>query len=106
MKFIFGAITIVCLFGCLSLVFPNVLWRDITYFFRENKEEYLQFSNRFRGKYYFILGCVSLALFILSFFVNLNLNTVLVLSIFFISLITGRIFLEIGWSNQIKKNTL
>lgn len=106
MKFVFGAITVVCFLGSLSLVFPNVFWRDITYFFRNNKDEYLRFSNLFIGKCYFILGCCSLVFLILSFFIEFRLNKIFVLFIFFICLGIGRVWLEVAWKKHVRQNII
>lgn len=103
MTFLFGAITVVCFFGSLSIVFPNIHWRDMTYFFRENKKEYLRFSNQFSGKYLLVLGCISLIHFIISFFVTFNISKIFVFSIFFTCLIIGRICLEVAWRNYVKQ---
>ena len=103
MRFILIAITVVCLFGSLSILTPTTLWNDFTYFFRKNKTDYLKFSNKFRVKFYLVLGLISLFVLILTFFVDFKLSPLSIFAVFFICLIIGRICLEILWRHQSKK---
>lgn len=103
MNMMLGGIALACLFGSLSVFTPNLMWNDPTYFFRENKSEYLKFGNTFRGKYYFIIGIVSLLLFILSIFVKINIHYGFIFTIFLICLFIGRIALEIKWNKYMDK---
>lgn len=106
MNIMFGGIALVCLFGSLSMFTPNLMWNDPTYFFRENKSEYLKFSNIFRGKYYLVIGIVSLVCFIISFFIKLNIHYGLIFTLFLICLLIGRIILEVKWNKHIGKQKL
>lgn len=103
MSMILLALAIFGFFGSLQYVFPNVLWNDISVFFRKNKTDYLNFSNRFRGKYCFFLGCVSLILFLVSFLFKLpndgNVEkTLFVILILYFGINEFR--LEIKWNKQ------
>lgn len=101
----FGGIALACLFGSLSVFTPNLMWNDPTYFFREdkNKSEYLRFSNTFRGKYYFVIGIVSLIGFIISIFVKTDIHYGFIFAIFIIFLLIGCLALEIKWNEHMKK---
>lgn len=97
MRWILGAITVVCLFGSLSRLTPNVMWNDPTYFFRQNKSGYLKFSNTFRGTYLLMIGSVSLLLFLLSFFMTIPLTDGSLFLIFLMCVLVGRLALEWKW---------
>ncbi|MGX4686105.1 hypothetical protein JNUCC83_04305 [Vagococcus sp. JNUCC 83] len=104
MKGMFIAITIVSLFGSLSRWTPNILWKDIFYFFRKDKNEYLAFSNAFRGNYFFISGIVSLLCSILSFFVTIQIDSRYIFLAFFIYVIIAESVLQLTWTNHLKHN--
>lgn len=53
MNLVLGGAALVCFFGSLSVFTPKVSWRDLTIYIRKNKQEYLTFSNKFRGRYLF-----------------------------------------------------
>ena len=102
MTFAFGAILVVCLVGSVSMFTPNTMWNDFTYFFRTDKKEYLTFSNSFRGKYFLFIGIISLICFISSFFITYKVAPGLIFGMYIISLLIGRIILEIKWKNFIR----
>ncbi|GAA3025801.1 hypothetical protein GCM10019998_22870 [Tetragenococcus solitarius] len=56
MNLVLGGAALVCFFGSLSVFTPKVSWRDLTIYIRKNKQEYLTFSNKFRGRYLFFLA--------------------------------------------------
>lgn len=97
-------LTILGFFGSLQYLFPNTLWNDTSVFFRKNKTDYLNFSNRFRGKYCFFLGCTSLAFFFVSFFIKVGPNQDNIELILFIILtlyiVVNEFRLEMKWNKQ------
>lgn len=102
MKWMFIAITVVSLFGSLSRFTPNTPWKDVFYFFRKDKKEYLKFSNVFRGNYLLISGLVSLIFSILSFFINFEINNSYIFLSFFVYVIIAESILQIKWNNHLK----
>lgn len=106
MKWLFIVITIVSLFGSLSRFTPNIPWKDVFYFFRKEKKEYLKFSNVFRGNYLLVSGLVSLMFSILSFFINFKINNNYIFLIFFVYVIIAESILQMKWNNRLKHNKI
>jgi len=99
MNLVLGGAALVCFFGSLSFFTPKVSWKDLTVYIRENKQEYLAFSNKFRGRYLFFFGCFFLLLFLINLFVTFKVSPVLVFFsfLFLFLLAIARIILEIKW---------
>lgn len=100
MRFALIAITIMGLFGSLSLFTPKMMWNDFSYFFRKNKAEYLAFSNQFRGKFLLLLAIISFTLFVLSFVLDYNIKSSFVFIVFLAYILIAHILLEIKWRKR------
>jgi len=96
-QFILGGITIVGLFGSLAFFTPHTPWRDVSIFFRRNKQDYVKFSNKARSKVCFFTSICSSLLLILSLIVDLSVSPLLVFSVYVIILLISFVQIEIKW---------
>lgn len=105
MNFVLLKIAIVCLFGSLCYLFPTQIWSDFTFLFRK-ENEYLEFSNRMRGRYLFFMGILAAILFALSDLFFQIISESQLIWIFFVLLFIFRVFFEIKWILYKKNNLL
>lgn len=102
MTFMLVSIALLGIISSLAIWTPDVPWNDITYLFRQNKKQYLAFSNRFRGKYLLLLGLIALCVLFVSYFIPFTLSDSVIGLFFILYLIIFRIILEVKW-RQLQK---
>ncbi|MGX7023804.1 hypothetical protein [Vagococcus hydrophili] len=101
----FIAISIVSLFGSLSRFTPNTFWNDTSYFFRKNKEEYLPFTNKLRGKCLLFFGVFNLVLSAFIYLLKISISLPILAAFFIIGLIAIELIVEISWNKKEKNNS-
>lgn len=104
-QFILHGITIVGLFGSLAFFTPDTPWRDVSIFFRKNKQEYIKFSNRARSKVWIFTSICSAILLILSLIVDLPVNPLLVFTVYGIILLIAFAQIEGQWRRYKNEST-
>lgn len=111
MKELFLGFAVVSFFGSLSRFTPNTPWSDWSYLYRKNKkgknkEEYIKFSNIFRGNYLLIVGLVSLIFSVLSSFVTFEIEGKYIFIIYAVCLSITELILQVKWNNHVKYDKL
>ncbi|EOL43197.1 hypothetical protein UC3_02174 [Enterococcus phoeniculicola ATCC BAA-412] len=105
LQFIFLGFTVVGFFGSLSLITPNIQWKDFTVFFRkERRQKYLQYSNKYLGKVWLTVGIISLVLFATSLIFEFKINLYFTIFLYVSYLLVTRILLEISWRKNRSNN--
>lgn len=107
MRVLFGSLAVVFLFGSIPKFKPDTPGYDITTFFRENKKEYNNFTNKLWGTFSLVLGILFLLLFLSSFIFEYPNNETVVTRTFFFVLFVAIIFniiVEIQWYKTQKNN--
>ena len=94
---IFLVFTLLGFSGSLSLLMPNVIWNDITYFFRKRPQEYLVFSNKIIGRFWLTIGICSFLLLIFSFKNKVNISDNVLCYIYFSLLAITYVYVQIKW---------
>lgn len=101
---VFIAISFLSLFGSLSRFTPNTLWSDTSYFFRKNKEEYLHFTNKLRGKCLLFFGGFNLVLSSFIYLLKISISLPILAAFLIIGVITIELIVDISWNKKEKNN--
>ncbi|MGX7015116.1 hypothetical protein [Vagococcus silagei] len=102
MQFLLITITAFCLLASIQMVTPNSLWSDVTYFFRQDKKAYLNFSNRLRGKQLLYSSGFFFVLFLINFMIPIKVNETKFAMAFLILIILLELRVQVKWQQHIK----